>query len=99
MVRHIVFWNLKDNAEGNDKQTNAKIIKEKLEALVGKIDGLIKLNVNQNYNEIGFDLCLYSEFVSRQSVLDYREHPLHKEVQSFVHKVISDRVVTDCEII
>ncbi len=33
MVKHIVMWKLKDEAHGNDKATNAKMIKESLEAL------------------------------------------------------------------
>ena len=33
MIKHIVMWKLKDEAEGSDKQTNAKIMKSKLEAL------------------------------------------------------------------
>ena len=35
MIKHIVFWNLKDDALGNDKATNALLVKEKLEALNG----------------------------------------------------------------
>ena len=77
MVRHIVFWNLKENAEGTDKITNANIIKSKLEALVGQIDGLLKAEVNLNYNPNGFDLCLYSEFESKEALEVYQNHPKH----------------------
>lgn len=98
MVRHIVFWNLKENAEGADKVTNANIIKSKLEALVGQIDGLLKAEVNLNYNPNGFDLCLFSEFESKEALEFYQNHPKHLDVKGFVHKVISERVVTDSEI-
>ena len=98
MVRHIVFWNLKENAEGADKITNANIIKLKLEALVGQIDGLLKAEVNLNYNPNGFDLCLYSEFESKEALESYQSHPKHLDCKSFVHKVICERVVTDSEI-
>ena len=98
MVRHIVFWNLKEFAEENDKIKNAEIIKTKLEALTGKIDGLLKAEVNTNYNPNGFDLCLYSEFSSKEALDFYQTHPLHVEIKEFVGKVITDRAVTDCEI-
>ena len=41
MVKHIVFWKLKDHANGMNKQENALSIKEKLEALNGTIEGLV----------------------------------------------------------
>ena len=37
MIKHIVMWKLKDEAEGNSKDENAKIIKNSLEDLKGKI--------------------------------------------------------------
>ena len=36
MVTHIVMWNLKDEAEGGSREQNAAIMKERLEALVGR---------------------------------------------------------------
>lgn len=96
MVRHIVMWNFKEEAEGHTKTENMAIIKERLEALVGQIEGLCSLNVLPNYNPNGMDLCLYSEFESPESVAYYTDHPLHVAVKEYVHKVISDRVVADC---
>lgn len=98
MIRHIVFWNLKDFAENSDKNTNANIIKTRLEALVGQIDGLIRADVNLNYNPKGYDLCFFSLFESDEALQNYQKHTLHLQVKEFVHKVITDRVVTDCEI-
>ncbi len=98
MIRHIVFWKLKDEAEGNDKVTNAEIIKTKLEALNGKIEGLLKAEVCQNFNPNGYDVCLYSELSSRGALDFYQNHPLHEECKDFIGKVVTDRAVTDCEI-
>lgn len=94
MVCHIVMWNLKEE----NKEANALEIKRALEALNGRIPGLIKLTVNRGYNEKGFDLCLYSEFETRQDVLDYRDHPLHKACQQIVHAAMCERVVCDYEV-
>jgi len=43
MIKHIVFWQLNETACGNDKQTNAYILKEKLLAMQGKVNGLLKI--------------------------------------------------------
>lgn len=99
MIRHIVFWNLKEEAENHTKAENMQIIKEGLEGLVGKIDGLLKVEVNPNVNpDGGMDLCLYSELRDLDALVVYRDHPLHKEVQKFVHAVITERVAHDSEI-
>ena len=97
MLKHIVMWNLKDSAAGNGKEENAAIIKERLEALVGKIDGLISLAVGRNITDGGFDLCLVGEYRDRAALAFYRDHALHKAVQSFVHEVVTERVACDFE--
>ena len=94
MVTHIVMWNLKED----NKEENALNIKRALENLNGKIPGMLKLTVNRGYNAAGFDLCLYSEFETREDVLAYRDNPLHKECQKIVHAAMSERVVCDYEI-
>ena len=98
MVRHIVLWNLKETAEGKTKAENAAIIKERLEALAGQIDGLLKAEVTVNYNPKGMDLCLYSEFADKAAQEHYQSHPLHQAVREYVHKVVETRVVHDSEI-
>lgn len=95
-VRHIVLWKLKESAEGNSLAENALLIKKSLEALVGKIDGVLKIEVGINIVDgSGSDLGLYSEFESKAALDAYRTHPLHLEVQKFVHKVIESRVACD----
>ena len=97
MVTHIVMWNLKDEAEGGSREQNAAIMKERLEALVGKIPGLLSLKVNRGVMPGGYDLCLLGQSESLDALKGYRDHPLHKEVQQFVHKVIAERVSCDFE--
>lgn len=97
MIRHIVMWNLQENAAGGTREQNAAIIKQRLEALVGRIEGLHRLEVGRNLVEGGYDLCLYSEMTDLAALQHYRSHPLHKEVQAFVHQVISERVSCDSE--
>lgn len=100
MLKHIVMWRLHDHAEGNDKATNFKLVKEKLEGLNGVIPGLIKLEVGADIikSPASYDFVLYSELESRDSLEVYRTHPAHLEVVEFVLAVCSDRIVVDYEV-
>lgn len=95
MVRHIVFWTLKEEAEGRTKWENAKIIKERLEALVGVIDGLVDAEVGINENGGEYDAVLLSTFESMDALKAYDVHPEHEKVRAFVKKVNVSRVAAD----
>jgi len=100
MIKHIVVWKLKDEAHGNKKEINAGIIKEKLESLNRKIDGLIKLEVGFDFSQTAdsFDLVLYSEFKTKKDLADYQIHPLHQEIVPFIREAKSERRLIDYEI-
>lgn len=100
MVKHIVFWKLKDEANGNDKAANAQLIKEKLEDLNGKIEGLVKVEVGINFldSPANYDVALYSEVASKDALDFYQNHPLHQVVLPFVREVVSGRIAVDYEI-
>lgn len=100
MIKHIVFWKLKDSAHGNDKATNAKLIKEKLEALQGKIEGLIKIEVGIDFlgSPESSDVVLYSEFESKDALDFYQTHPEHKALLPFIGEARCERRVVDYEV-
>lgn len=99
MIKHIVMWKLKDEAHGNDKVTNAKLIKEKLEALNGKIDGLLKLEVGIDFlGGANFDVVLYSELSKKEDLDTYQNHPLHQAVLPFIREAVMDRKAVDFEV-
>lgn len=99
MVKHIVFWKLKEEAHGNSKETNAKLIKEKLENLKGKIDNLINIEVGIDFLGNGnFDVALYSELTSREALDTYQNHPLHQALLPFIREAVVDRKAVDYEI-
>lgn len=95
MVKHIVMWNL---ADAEHKSENAAKMKSMLEALVGVVPGLLKLEVAENFNPKGYDVILYSEFTDKAALAVYQDHPAHLECKKFVHSVISDRIAGDFEI-
>ncbi|MBF0122942.1 MAG: Dabb family protein [Candidatus Omnitrophica bacterium] len=100
MIKHIVLWKLKNTANGHDRAMNAGIIKARLEALNGRIPGMMKLEVGVDYSCVdgSWDVALYSEFVSRQALSDYQTHPEHEAVKAFVMSVRDDRAVADYEV-
>lgn len=99
MVKHIVMWKLKETAHGNDKKTNAQLIKDKLETLNGKIKGMLKLEVGVDVSNSrdSFDVVLYSEFLSQDDLNNYQDHPRHKAVMPFIMEARAERRVVDYE--
>ena len=99
MIKHIVFWTLKDHIEGIDKQEASIMMKAKLESLSGKIDGLVSLQVgiNKNNSPEAFDICLITEHSSWDALRFYQEHPLHKEVGAYIGEIRKSRAVADFE--
>lgn len=95
MIKHIVFWNIRDDEQ---KKENMEKIREKLTALVGVVPGLESAEVGFNYNPNGFDAALYTVFSSKEALDGYQTHPAHLEVKKFVHSVITQRAVADYEI-
>lgn len=97
MVRHIVFWRLKESANGRSKAENAAEIKRLLEGLAGKIPGLIKIEVGFDFSRSpeSSDIVLYSELESRAALDAYQSHPLHEAVKPFVTAAREERRVVD----
>ena len=94
MVKHIVAFNF---AEGVEKESSVKFIAGLLEPLVGKIPGLLALEVRPCYQG-GTDFCLYSEFESCQALEVYAEHPLHIAAKDQFFHLLNSRVATDYEV-
>jgi heme-degrading monooxygenase HmoA len=93
MVKHIVLYTLKD---GVDKDETVKMIASVLEPLVGKIPGLLHLEIRRAYN--GMDYALYSEFESREALTVYASHPLHQEAKTHFFHLLDSRVAADYEL-
>ncbi|MCK9239188.1 Dabb family protein, partial [Desulfocurvus sp.] len=81
MLKHIVMWRLKDEAEGATRAENARKMQQMLEALLTKIPGVLVLEVGLNVVDgpTASDVCLYSEFPSLEAMQAYQEHPEHQK--------------------
>ena len=93
MVKHIVLYTLKD---GVDKAQAVAIIKSQLEPLVGKIPGLLHMEIRQAFS--GMDYALYSEFESRQALADYAKHPLQLAAKEHFWQFLDTRVAADYDL-
>ena len=93
MVKHIVLYTFK---EGVDKDASVKIVASVLEPLVGKIPGLLHLEIRRTFS--GMDYALYSEFGSREDLENYAVHPLHQEAKTHFFHLLASRVAADYEV-
>ena len=93
MVKHIVLYTFQ---EGVNKEDAVKLIASCLEPLVGKIPGLLHMEIRQAFQ--GMDYALYSEFESAQALKDYAHHPLHLEAKEHFFHLIGSRVAADYEV-
>ena len=99
MVKHIVMWRLKAEAQGHGKSANAELVKAKLEALQGRIPGLLAAEVGLDFSDTAAsaDVVLYSEFEDREALATYQNHPEHEAVKAFIGSVTEARWVVDYE--
>ena len=93
MIKHIVLYTLK---EGVNKDEAVSIVASCLEPLVGKIPGLLHMEIRRAFQ--GMDYALYSEFESAQALRDYAVHPLHLEAKKHFHHFLDTRVAADYEV-
>ncbi|GBU08063.1 stress responsive protein [Bacteroidales bacterium] len=100
MVKHIVIWKLKEEANGKTKAENALLLKQGLESLKNKISQVISIEVGFDFakNDTCGDIVLYSEFASKQDLHDYQNHPDHKALGPLVQSCTCERRMLDYEI-
>ncbi|WP_419779046.1 Dabb family protein [Maridesulfovibrio sp.] len=97
MIKHIVMWNLKEEAAGAPAAENGAKVKEMIEALNGKIAELKHVEVSVDIFEATqeWGMVLYSEFDSKEDLHTYAVHPLHQECVAFIKQVVSSRDAID----
>jgi hypothetical protein len=93
----MIIWKFKDSV--TDQTKCAQEIKEALEGLVGKIEGLLEMRILTNgMDSSSGDLMMDSTFLSRAALEEYQKHPLHQAVANqFVRPVMEQRLSFDYE--
>lgn len=101
MIKHIVMWKVEDHEVHGTKEEIMKKVKESLEGLKGKIDGLLDIEVGKNFNEgaAAYDIVLYATFTSKEALEGYQTHPKHVAVaDGLVRQVAVSRAAVDYEV-
>jgi len=101
MIKHIVMWNLKEEAEGKTKAENLATMKALLEALPAKVPGCVELEVATSglFESVPpTDIALYTVFKTKEDLKAYAIHPEHQKVVAFIKAVASERRVIDYEV-
>ncbi len=92
MIKHIVFFKLKDNSLKNKEE-----VKQKLLTLKEKIKVVKSLEVGINFSDENraYDLALIVEVDSMDNLNLYANDSYHKKVISFIKIKASDTKVVD----
>ena len=101
MIKHIVWWTLKDTAENASAMENGLKIKEIGENLRGKINELksIELSVKlQTTTTVPVGVVLQTTHDSMEDLKTYNEHPEHQKLVEFIKKVVDSRNAIDYEV-
>ncbi len=96
MIRHLIMWDHKDGFSEAERAENVRKMREKLEALVGVVPGLVSLkivsDVLPNSNK---PILLNSLFESEAALEAYIPHPAHASAAEFVRSVTQNRSCVD----
>lgn len=78
MLKHIILWTLKEELSESEQQTVKANAKAQLEALDGKIEGLVSIKVHTvGLDTSNTDMMLDSVFENKEALARYASHPLH----------------------
>lgn len=97
MLKHIVMFNVKDSAEGKNKEEILKHLKIEIENLKTKISVIqhIEAGINFSTRDTAYDLILYSEFLTEEDLQTYQDHPDHVALKNILGKYMTSLVVGD----
>ena len=97
MLKHIVMWTFKPEAEGADKAANLVRAKALLDACAGLTPGMrmLEVAIAQPGLECTYDLVLYAEFDDAAALDAYQNHPQHLAVKPFIGAVRLERQCMD----
>ena len=92
MIRHIVMWNFKGQIDASQRAEGALRIKQELESLRERMDGIVSLRVEtEPLRGSNADLMLDSVFESMEALDAYQIHPEHAHVSRFVGSLVENR--------
>lgn len=96
MLRHIVMMKLK-----LVEKSEIELRISKLQALLNDLPQFIpalqtmEVGINISDRSSAYDIVLVSEFLTEADLNEYRIHPKHIEVLSYIDEVVADAKVVD----
>ncbi|SMF78051.1 Stress responsive A/B Barrel Domain [Paenibacillus uliginis N3/975] len=95
MIKHIVFFKLKEPTTDNIERT-VQVLRD----MQGKIPQLRSLEVGSDIirSERSYDLALITEVDSLEDLQAYNVHPVHQEVIRYISEVKESSISVDFEI-
>lgn len=101
MIRHVVIFSFKKEAEGRSALENAQIVRIGLLDLKDKIPVLKRIEVGINMEQASKDnatLCLTCDFEQLEDLAIYANHEEHLKVGAYISKVRESRTCVDYEL-
>lgn len=94
MVKHVVFFKLKDRSESSILK-----LRDVLLDMKGKVPSLLSLEVGVDFTRSprSYDVVLISQHESRKQLDEYQNDPVHMEVKKYVATVGESTVAVDFE--
>ena len=99
MVKHIIIWNFKDELSSDERKDLSLKIKNGLESLKDKIDGIVDIKVYTEFlGSSNGDLMLDSTFTDESALKAYQVNPEHLKVAEIVRASVCSRKCVDFEV-
>ena len=98
MVKHIAMFRFKDGVSAEERKEKAALIKERTEALLGVVPGVLELKVQiAPVGTSTHDLLLEAMFESQEALSQYQVHPDHLAIGQIFRQVCEGRACYDYE--
>ena len=98
MIKHIVWFTMKEEAEGATAKENAEKVATLLRGLEGKIPTLRSLEVSTQFASTTTEdvsVILFATYDDEKALKEYNDHPEHIAIGNFIKKVRVDRKAID----
>lgn len=97
MVHHIVMWKFKPEIPEEKKPELKAAMKKNLNALVGKVPGLVEMNfIDQPIPSSTHDIALVSVLEKEEDIAVYGSHPDHvAAADTYVRPYVTERACLD----
>ena len=98
-LRHVVCWKLASTVP-TERAVQAQMIKNELEALRGRVEGLLEIEVGTDVGggQDHSDVVLVSLFADAEALAGYQASALHAQAGRHFTGVISARVAVDYDV-